>query len=477
MQDLLSQRRLFVEKMDLGIGEISCRLILLGSPLLRSEVSYRLHEPEEVRHHELQRGLLKREAASFRIGDVCVDLPVFDIDADRHPLGDVLGQRHHKRKPGDGQREDMFVPGTVAASHTASQSAQRIHDHVLFGGVEPICNSDDIFQPGEIRRNHDLLHLQVFLHAACWLHHRPAVHRAFIWNRSECPRHCDHSMTDSSTHQNHDIQATVERVLFVAPHPDDETLAAGGFLRRLSQAGSRVFVLFLTDGERNPLAHSALEQRICFGSAARERFRVHRRAEALRALARIGVSAEDCSFFALPDSRVGQTLAEGKATAVIDKIRALITVAGPSLILAPCQSDLHPDHRAAAQLLSQAMDGSAGGITTLRYTIHRSSGMGTATGVVIPLSSREIESKRAAIQEYRSQLILSGPRFLSFAKATEEFHYSCSIEPVLSTGPRRLLRLWTILRGCFRNPDLAGEPSLPMHDETRLWSEVGNGGR
>ncbi|HVT04241.1 MAG TPA: PIG-L family deacetylase [Thermoanaerobaculia bacterium] len=277
-------------------------------------------------------------------------------------------------------------------------------------------------------------------------------------------------MTDTDAKQLPEVQLAHESVLFVAPHPDDETLAAGGFLQQLLRSGSRVRVIFLTDGERNPLAHSAMERRFCLGSAARERFRTYRRDEALRAMAHIGIAAENCTFLSLPDSFVSRAMANGHAGMVIANVRSIVRSVNPTLILIPCRSDLHPDHRAAARLLETAMAGGIRPATTLRYAIHRPPGLNGRELVVIPLSSRELERKRAAIGEYRSQLILSRRRFLSFAQQSEEFHESCSTEPSISEWARRLMRLWTIVRGSFRRRKGRRTASAVLTlDEGGLW--------
>src|SRR5205823_12408713 len=40
-----------------------------------------------------------------------------------------------------------------------------------------------------------------------------------------------------------------ERILIVAPHPDDEALAAGGLIQRAVARGARVRIVILTDGD------------------------------------------------------------------------------------------------------------------------------------------------------------------------------------------------------------------------------------
>src|SRR5436190_21315216 len=39
------------------------------------------------------------------------------------------------------------------------------------------------------------------------------------------------------------------RLLVIAPHPDDETIGAGGLIQRVHAAGGQVRVVFLTEGD------------------------------------------------------------------------------------------------------------------------------------------------------------------------------------------------------------------------------------
>ena len=46
-----------------------------------------------------------------------------------------------------------------------------------------------------------------------------------------------------------------EKILVLAPHPDDETLGCGGTIRLLRKAKKQVKVIFLTSGDKADMTH------------------------------------------------------------------------------------------------------------------------------------------------------------------------------------------------------------------------------
>ena len=52
-----------------------------------------------------------------------------------------------------------------------------------------------------------------------------------------------------------------DRVLFFAPHPDDEALAAAGLLQRAALVGARAHLVFVTNGDNNVWAQRYVERR------------------------------------------------------------------------------------------------------------------------------------------------------------------------------------------------------------------------
>lgn len=121
---------------------------------------------------------------------------------------------------------------------------------------------------------------------------------------------------------------SVERVLALAPHPDDETLAFGGTLALLTDAGAVVTLVLATDGEAT----------LGSGLAPEEIART-RRAEAERAAALLGVG--DVQALGLADRGLA---IHGDALAAT--LRGLIAELRPQLVLLPWFLDSSEDHRA-----------------------------------------------------------------------------------------------------------------------------------
>ena len=92
-----------------------------------------------------------------------------------------------------------------------------------------------------------------------------------------------------------------ERLLVLAPHPDDETLATGGLIQLALAAGCAVRVLILTDGDNNPWPQRWLERRWRIDAAARARWGQRRRAEARHALEILGLAPDAWCCFGWAD--------------------------------------------------------------------------------------------------------------------------------------------------------------------------------
>ena len=211
------------------------------------------------------------------------------------------------------------------------------------------------------------------------------------------------------------------RVLVLAAHPDDESLAAGGLLQRAVALGATVHVVFATDGENNPWPQRVLERRWRIGPRERARWGARRRAEARAALGTLGVPLACATFLHLPDQGLTPLLlqADGRATGLLADAVAAVR---PTLLVAPSGSDRHPDHAALAVLLRLALGRlgpRAPRATELAYVVHGDTP--TPRHVELALTPEEQSRKQAAIRCHASQIALSRGRFLACARPTEVF--------------------------------------------------------
>lgn len=122
------------------------------------------------------------------------------------------------------------------------------------------------------------------------------------------------------------------RLVVVAPHPDDEVLAAGGLMRWTARCHREVVIVAVTDGEASYLA---ADDRTTID--LRER-RARERAEAL---CRLGVPEVTLHRLRWPDRHCADA---------VDDIAAdlLAVVRSGDLVVGPSTQDRHPDHVAVA---------------------------------------------------------------------------------------------------------------------------------
>ncbi|MCX7012231.1 MAG: PIG-L family deacetylase [Candidatus Sumerlaeota bacterium] len=214
------------------------------------------------------------------------------------------------------------------------------------------------------------------------------------------------------------------RLMVIAPHPDDETLAAGGLMQQAAAAGAAVRVLFLTNGDNDPWPQRAIERRWRIGAADRARWGERRRGEALAALAQFGIPEANALFLGYPDQGLTPGLMAGDDSAA-DRLADGIAEWRPTLLVSPSLSDLHPDHSAAALFVRMALvrpSAEGGAPRMLEYLIHARGERGAqGAAVVLPLSPEQVERKRRSILRHASQTRFFPKRLLAFAAEREEF--------------------------------------------------------
>ncbi len=213
------------------------------------------------------------------------------------------------------------------------------------------------------------------------------------------------------------------RVMLFAPHPDDESLATGVFLQRAGAAGAAVRVVYATDGERNCWPQRLLEGKVRIRENDRRRWGARRQAEALAALATLGVQGGNVEFLSLPDQGVTDLLLAG-CNETLQRLADLIRSWAPTHLLMPSPADTHPDHSGLAVLLGVAIDDylpPQHGMTQLHYLVHGASASFAREAHPLCSSPLERTMKQRAIVCHVTQVALSRRRFLAYAKRPERF--------------------------------------------------------
>jgi len=276
-----------------------------------------------------------------------------------------------------------------------------------------------------------------------------------------------------------------ERILVVAPHPDDEVLAMGGWLCDRTASGSEVWAVFMTDGEAYP-------------KAARKRFkkpqfllRAHdyrtlgkmRRIEAMESLKILKIPVERSFFLGYPNGllnrlkrqrdsrqlvrssttrqRYGKSLIQGASRAIhgycgsslFRDVSRILELSKPDIILIPHPQDTNSDHRATFGIVSQILNNRGEHIKLYGYLVHLISskfypkpygyrpdaGIVSPTGFPSPLeyfpSVQSIICKEKAIRCHKTQIKLGDGFLVSFIRKNE-IYWNVSAEKY-SPGKKR----------------------------------------
>lgn len=284
------------------------------------------------------------------------------------------------------------------------------------------------------------------------------------------------------------------RLLVVAPHPDDETLGAGGLMYEVRRAGGTVDVALLTSGDG--FVQDAQRYYLALEVNADEYLHLgyERQKECRRALAEVGVDPGRIHFFGFPDGGLdilwhdrwrktftslttgqrkgpylhsaGEGLSYRGAT-LVEALTDLLRRVEPDWIVTPHPLDGHPDHWATDAFTSLAWlrayaagDPWARRVQRLSYLVHwpawplplalrpdlaqRPPGQLAEPWLSRPLSEAAIAAKQAALNHYQSQLELIRPFMWAFVRATEAWAEN-GLAPVAESAaidPRRPLSSW-----------------------------------
>ncbi|MDD5115596.1 MAG: PIG-L family deacetylase [Candidatus Omnitrophica bacterium] len=92
-----------------------------------------------------------------------------------------------------------------------------------------------------------------------------------------------------------------DRVLILAPHPDDEAIACAGVIQQALEAGARVKIVYLTNGDHNELAFIVYEKRITMRQGEFVHMGKVRQQESIKAMEFLGLPENNLVFLGYPD--------------------------------------------------------------------------------------------------------------------------------------------------------------------------------
>jgi LmbE family N-acetylglucosaminyl deacetylase len=186
-----------------------------------------------------------------------------------------------------------------------------------------------------------------------------------------------------------------QRVLILAPHPDDEIVACGIAASRARSAGAQVFALFLTTGVPPPEVLWPWQRP---GYAAWVK---RRQDEAVKAAALSGI--EPVGFLETPSRRLRHHMTDAAV-----EIERAITMSGAEVLWVPAFEGAHQDHD-AANALAAAFSGRLPVIEFAAYTfaggIVQSNRFPSRFGreTTIDLTAEEVARKQLMLTCYRSE--------------------------------------------------------------------------
>lgn len=237
------------------------------------------------------------------------------------------------------------------------------------------------------------------------------------------------------------MSATIEfqrtdRVLVLAPHPDDETLATGGLVQRALAAGSAVHIVVATDGDNNPWPQRWLERRWRIDSEARLRWGRRRRAESIAALGILGIGADAVRFLGWADLGVTDLVVDGAEAE--QRLAGEIARFAPTVIVAPVLFDRHPDHSALRVVLDIVQKHTVQArCRVLGFVVHGASLEQGSHRLVLDPPQRL--AKRRALLAHATQVALSRGRLLRLAEREERYDLVTPNRPdSLPTSPLRV---------------------------------------
>ena len=257
------------------------------------------------------------------------------------------------------------------------------------------------------------------------------------------------------------------RVLVFAPHPDDETIGAGGLIFHLARRGVPVRVVFVTNGDGYAEAVAQDFHELKPRDTDYVEFGEIRRREALAAARHLGLHRGDLVFLGFPDGGLAQLWqdhwsrtrpytspytnedsppapdsAEYDGQDLASLVGRQLRTFRPSVIVIPHPYDAHLDHAHASYFVIDALDALRAAhvlperVVVLTYLVHHPTWPSAGSDrdrlappsvketpdtlwTGIDLTPAELAAKEAALGEYRTQLPVLGDLLHRFCRPNE----------------------------------------------------------
>ncbi len=258
--------------------------------------------------------------------------------------------------------------------------------------------------------------------------------------------------------------AGVERILVIAPHPDDDVLGVGGTIVDALEQGHQVLVVFLTAGDANIAAKKFFTWSPWNRAEDYQALGYRRMKEAGQALRILGVPEDHMLFLGYPDRGLLNLLtthweavyrspytkkdrpfyrnsfnpqARYTGKDLLQDLATILSGFQPTVIYVTHPEDGHPDHRAAAQFLRLAL-AETGLVAEVRYyLIHaprwpQPRRLDQRASLApphflqerwewreLPVSSQAAEKKLQALRAHSSQRLTNGQFLAAFVRQNE----------------------------------------------------------
>ncbi|MGQ9700045.1 MAG: PIG-L deacetylase family protein [Candidatus Bipolaricaulaceae bacterium] len=268
----------------------------------------------------------------------------------------------------------------------------------------------------------------------------------------------------------------VERLLVLAPHPDDEILGAGGAIVESLAQGHQVLVVFLTNGDANTAAKRFFTLNPLNRPEDYRALGFRRMKEAGQALLLLGVPWDHALFLGYPDRGLWALWTTHREKVYTsphtkrdrpaypnsfnpeawytgqDLLRDLTDILRkyqPTIIYCPHPEDAHSDHQATAQFLHAALE-ETGLAPEVRYYLVHGKRWPNPRRLIpdaelsVPLylmdgwdwhslwlSEEAVERKLAALRAYSSQRITNGRFLAAFVRQNELYAHAHFMEAAL----------------------------------------------